>query len=100
MLAGIIRDAAPCVILLDEMVAYVRQFDDAKALRGGTFGSNLSFIQALTEAMKAVPNAVLLTSLPESHREVVDSRGAAALEALEHYFGRVKAVWMLMPVQQ
>lgn len=93
VLADIIRDAAPCVILLDEMVAYVRQFDDAKALRGGTFGSNLSFIQALTEAMKAVPNAVLLASLPESHREVVDSRGAAALEALEHYFGRVQAVW-------
>jgi hypothetical protein len=93
VLTGLIRDASPCVILLDEMVAYIRQFDDNNALSGGTFGSNLSFIQALTEAMKAVPNAVLLASLPESHREVADQRGVAALDALEHYFGRVQAVW-------
>lgn len=93
VLTALIREAAPCVILLDEMVAYIRQFDDNNALSGGTFGSNLSFIQALTESMKAVPNAVLLASLPESHREVGDQRGVAALEALEHYFGRVQAVW-------
>lgn len=93
VLGELIREAAPCVILLDEMVAYIRQFDDNKTLSGGTFGSNLSFMQALTEAMKAVPNAVLLASLPESHREVVDQSGVAALDALEHYFGRVQAVW-------
>lgn len=93
VLAGLISDAAPCVILLDEMVAYIRQFEDGKALTGGTFGSNLSFIQALTEAMKMVPNAVLLGSLPESDRETVDQQGAKALQALEHYFARVQAIW-------
>ena len=93
LLIALLRDAAPCVVLLDEMVAYIRQFEDGKALSGGTFGSNLSFIQALTEAMKAVPNAVLLGSLPESHRETVDQQGNKALEALEHYFGRVQAIW-------
>ena len=93
VLAELIADAAPCVILLDEMVAYIRQFEDGKALTGGTFGSNLSFIQALTEAMKVVPNAVLLGSLPESDRETVDQQGAKALQALEHYFARVQAIW-------
>jgi uncharacterized protein len=93
VLAALIGDAAPCVILLDEMVAYIRQFEDGKALAGGTFGSNLSFIQSLTEAMKMVPTAVLLGSLPESHRESVDQQGAKALEALEHYFARVQAIW-------
>lgn len=93
LLAALLREAAPCVVLLDEMVAYIRQFEDGKGLSGGTFGSNLSFIQALTEAMKAVPNAVLLASLPESHRETVDQQGTKALEALEHYFGRVQAIW-------
>ena len=93
VLAALIGAAAPCVILLDEMVAYIRQFEDGKALSGGTFGSNLSFIQSLTEAMKMVPNAVLLGSLPESHRETVDQQGAKALEALEHYFARVQAIW-------
>ena len=93
VLAALIEDAAPCVILLDEMVAYIRQFEDGKSLTGGSFGSNLSFIQALTEAMKMVPTAVLLGSLPESNRETVDQQGAKALEALEHYFARVQAIW-------
>lgn len=93
VLVSLIADAAPCVVLLDEMVAYIRQFEDGKGLSGGTFGSNLSFIQALTEAMKAVPNALLLGSLPESHRETVDQQGTKALEALEHYFARVQAIW-------
>ena len=56
---------APCVILIDELVAYVRQFEEGKALTGGTYDSNLTFVQALTEALKAVPNAVLLASLPD-----------------------------------
>jgi predicted AAA+ superfamily ATPase len=33
---------APCVILIDELVAYVRQFEEGKALTGGSFDSNLS----------------------------------------------------------
>jgi predicted AAA+ superfamily ATPase len=84
---------APCVILIDELVAYVRQFEEGKALTGGTFDSNLSFVQALTEALKAVPTAVMLASLPESDKEAGSQRGVKALEALSHYFGRVQALW-------
>jgi hypothetical protein len=83
----------PCVILIDELVAYIRQFEEGKALTGGTFDSNLSFIQALTEALKAVPTAILLASLPESEKEAGSQRGVRALEALSHYFGRVQALW-------
>jgi predicted AAA+ superfamily ATPase len=93
VLAEVIRAAAPCVILIDELVAYIRQFEEGKALAGGSYDSNLSFVQALTEAMKAVPNAVLLASLPESDREAGSAHGVATLHALEHYFGRVQAVW-------
>ena len=84
---------APCVILIDELVAYVRQFEEGKTLTGGSFDSNLSFVQALTEALKAVPNAVLLASLPESEREAGSQRGVRALTSLSHYFGRVQALW-------
>ena len=84
---------APCVILIDELVAYVRQFEDGKTLTGGTFDSNLSFVQALTEALKAVPTAVLLASLPESDREAGGQQGVKALASLSHYFGRVQALW-------
>jgi predicted AAA+ superfamily ATPase len=84
---------APCVILIDELVAYVRQFEDGKTLTGGSFDSNLSFVQALTEALKAVPTAVLLASLPESDKEAGSQRGVKALASLSHYFGRVQALW-------
>jgi len=84
---------APCVILIDELVAYVRQFEEGKSLTGGSFDSNLSFVQALTEALKAVPTAVLLASLPESDKEAGSQRGVKALAALSHYFGRIQALW-------
>jgi hypothetical protein len=84
---------APCVILIDELVAYVRQFEEGKTLTGGSYDSNLSFVQALTEALKAVPTAVLLASLPESDKEAGSQRGAKALAALSHYFGRIQALW-------
>jgi predicted AAA+ superfamily ATPase len=93
VLPKLLAKYAPCVILMDELVAYLRQFEEGKSYPGGTFDSNLSFIQGLTEALKAVPNAMLLASLPESKLEVGSSRGEAALDALEKYFGRVQALW-------
>ena len=84
---------APCVILIDELVAYMRQFEEGKTLTGGSFDSNLSFVQALTEALKAVPTAVLLASLPESDKEAGGQRGVKALASLSHYFGRIQALW-------
>lgn len=93
VLENLLSSCAPCVILIDELVAYVRQFEEGKSLTGGTFDSNLSFVQALTEALKAVPTAVLLASLPESDKEAGSQRGVKALGALAHYFGRVQALW-------
>jgi len=51
VLGTLLSRYAPCVILIDELVAYVRQFEEGKTLTGGSFDSNLSFIQALTEAL-------------------------------------------------
>lgn len=93
VLRTLLEAYAPCVILIDELVAYVRQFQDGQTLSGGSFDSNLSFIQALTEATKLVPNAILLGSLPESEVEAGSQRGVAALRALEKAFGRVQALW-------
>lgn len=93
VLADLLKTHSPCVILIDELVAYLRQFEEGKAYTGGTWDSNLTFVQALTEAMKAAPNAVLLASLPESDQEAGSARGITALHTLEHYFGRVQAIW-------
>lgn len=93
VLVDLLKKAAPCVILIDELVAFVRQLELGKQFKAGTFDSNITFIQALTEALKAVPNALLLASLPESALEVGGTMGERALGSLEKYFARVESVW-------
>src|SRR5580704_14226233 len=93
VLGELLAAYAPCVVLIDELVAYVRQFPEGQTLSGGSYDSNLSFVQALTEASKLVPAAIVLASLPESEVEAGSSRGVAALRALEKTFGRVQALW-------
>ncbi len=92
-LVKLLTQAAPCVVLMDELVAFLRQLEVGKQFNAGTFDSNITFIQALTEAMKAVPNAMLLASLPESALEVGGTMGQKALDSLEKYFARVESVW-------
>ena len=93
VLQTVLSRHAPCVVLVDELVAYIRQFPDGQVLSGGSYDTNMSFIQALTEAMKLVPNAILLGSLPESDIEAGSQVGVATLRALENYFRRVQALW-------
>jgi len=93
VLTELLKEAAPCVILIDELVGFVRQLEIGKSYGAGTFDSNLSFVQALTESLKAVPDAILLASLPESDLEIGGSMGRQALNALEKYFGRVESIW-------
>ncbi len=93
ILVDLLTEASPCVILIDELVAFIRQFEPGKQYKAGTFDSNISFIQALTEALKAVPDAILLASLPESDLEVGGNMGQRALNSLEKYFARIESVW-------
>lgn len=92
-LTDLLENFGPAVILMDETVAYLRQFESGKSYAGGTYDANLSFIQALTESVAGVSNAVMLASLPESAVEVGDVQGIRALESLEKYFGRIEALW-------
>ena len=93
IIAEIFRKFSPCIVLMDETVAYIRQFEDDKTYAGGTFGSNMAFVQALTEAAGHVPTAMVLASLPESDMEAGGERGKQALRAVEHLFHRVEAIW-------
>jgi hypothetical protein len=93
ILCDLLNTYSPCVVLLDELVVYIRQFADSQVISGGTYDSNLSFIQSLTEAAKLVPNVVVIASLPESDNQAGGSRGIAVLKALEGIVSRVHALW-------
>jgi predicted AAA+ superfamily ATPase len=86
-LIPILKEAAPCLILLDEVVAYARNLD------GIPYDGFISFLQSLTEAAKAVPGVLVVGSLPESGAEVGNQRGREALLSLEKVFGRVQSAW-------
>jgi predicted AAA+ superfamily ATPase len=93
VLIDLLKKAAPCVVLIDELQKFISDLKPGSQLNAGTFEANLKFVQALTEAFKSVPNAILLASLPESEAEVGDSFGQKTLVALEKHFGRVESVW-------
>lgn len=93
VLIDLLQRYAPCVILMDELVVYMRAFSAGMRYTGGDYNNNLTFVQNLTEALKAVPTAQLLASLPESDREAGDDWGISTLRALEHVFTRVQALW-------
>ncbi len=93
ILADLFTKFGPAIVLMDETVAYIRQLAEDKTYPGGTFGSNLAFLQALTEAAGHVNNAMVIASLPESDLEAGGERGKQALSQIQHLFHRVEAIW-------
>jgi hypothetical protein len=88
-LIPILKDASPCLILLDEVVACARNLD------GIPYDGFVSFIQSLTEAASSpeVTGALVVGSLPESGAEVGNQRDREALLSLEKVFGRIQSAW-------
>ena len=84
---------APSAVLIDELVAYARAIHGTQNMPSGSFDAVLTFVQNLTEAVKAADRALLVAAIPESDVEAGGDAGKAALERLEKTFGRVEAVW-------
>lgn len=92
-LEAIFRKFSPSLILIDEWVAYLRQIYRVEGLPSGSFDANLSFVQSLTEAVKASPGTLLVASLPASQIEVGGEGGQEALARLKQTFSRVESSW-------
>ena len=83
----------PCVILMDELVAYVRNAGDAK-------DSIYTFMQALTQSVRRNDSAALVITLPESAVEAGGEAGSEALSRLDALLGRIEAIWEPLEVQE
>jgi predicted AAA+ superfamily ATPase len=77
----VLADAAPCLVLIDEWVAYARELYGRDDLPGGSFDSQFGFAQALTEAARAVDGALFVVSIPAS--EATTENGSAVVSTLE-----------------
>lgn len=101
-LVTLLRDYGPAVVLIDEWVAYARQLYGRDDLPAGTFDTQFTFAQALTEAAKSVPGALVVISIPASDEtadggassiEVGGAHGLEALQRLQNVVRRVAQQW-------
>ena len=86
-------ECGPCLILIDELVAYARKIYGVEGLPSGAFDAVQTFIQELTEGVRASKNTVLVATIPESDIEIGGEAGQATLSRIEHTFGRMEAIW-------
>jgi predicted AAA+ superfamily ATPase len=104
VLRELFKEYGPCLILIDEWVAYARQLHDQSDLAAGGFETQFTFAQALTESAKLAGNCLIVISLPASDTqgsphtqaddvEVGGIRGREALDRLRNVVGRVESSW-------
>ena len=93
-LTQLLEHVGPCVILIDELVAYARNADAAMRARLYTF------VQALTQSVRRSPNAALVVTLLQSEAEVGGEVGVDALRELEGILGRIEAIWEPLRVDE
>ena len=104
VLRELLKEYGPCLILIDEWVAYARQLHDQSDLPAGGFETQFTFAQVLTESAKLAKNCLLVISLPASDTtgsphtqadnvEVGGQRGREALDRLRNVVGRVETSW-------
>ena len=104
VLRELFKEYGPCLILIDEWVAYARQLHDQSDLPAGGFETQFTFAQVLTESAKLAKNCLLVISLPASDTtgsphtqaddvEVGGQRGREALDRLRNVIGRVESSW-------
>ena len=103
-LRELLNEYSPSLILIDEWVAYARQLHDEGDLPAGSFETQFTFAQALSESAKLAKDCLLVISLPASDSndstlaqaddaEVGGLRGRAALTRLRNVIGRVDSSW-------
>ena len=103
-LRELFNEYGPCLILVDEWVAYARQLHDQGELPAGSFETQFSFAQALTESARLAKQCLLVISLPASDTtgsphaqaddtEVGGQRGRESLERLRNVVGRLESSW-------
>lgn len=83
----------PCVILIDELVAYARNLPESRS------GSFFTFLQNLTETAANRDNVALVITVPEATEELGGQQGEEALakiqinlDAIEHVLRRMESI--------
>ena len=106
-LVELFKTHSPCLILIDEWVAYARQLYKSEGLPAGNFDTHFTFAQALTESASAVEGTLVVVSIPASESakshaqgeaevsdiEIGGEGGREALDRLKNVVSRIASSW-------
>lgn len=92
-LKNLFNECGPCLVLMDELVAYAKKLYGVEGLPAGSYDNFVTFIQEITEAARASENSLVVASIPESEIEIGGEAGKKVLETIEHTFGRMESIW-------
>lgn len=102
-LRQLLSDHGPCLILIDEWVAYARQLRGEEGLPGGRFDTQFAFARSLVEAARLAKRCLVVVSLPafeftgtaqqRDDDQVGGQRGREALNRLYQAIGSAGASW-------
>ena len=102
-LRKLINDHTPCLILVDEWLAYARQLHDEVALPAGHLETHLSFARTLVDSARRAERCLLAISLPSMDADASVSEGAeeasggsrsrAVLARLRNSIGEKNSPW-------
>lgn len=99
LLDELLHRYGPCLILIDEWVAYAKQLVGHDDLPAGPFDNQFVFAQSLTEAVKTADHCMLVMSIPASDTgwgsdiEVGGENGQLALRELQNVVRRTADQW-------
>jgi hypothetical protein len=83
----------PFILLFDEILEYINRAVDARDELDVSLGTQtFSFFQELTGAVGALPQGMLIVTLPSSHLEDFGEQQEESLDRLNKIFGRVESI--------
>ena len=91
-LDALFESVGPCVILVDELVAYARNADGRDRI--------YTFIQNLTQSARRIPHVALVVTLPESAVEAGGEIGEEVLARLGNILGRIESLWEPLEINE
>jgi hypothetical protein len=97
-LADVLREASPCVVLMDEVLEYLVKAagaagspEEVRVGESSLAEQTMAFLHELTEAAGSVPKCVLLVSLPYSIPEQYGEAGERLSQRMTKVVGRTEA---------
>jgi hypothetical protein len=83
----------PFILLFDEILEYINRALDAREALDVSLGTQtFSFFQELTETVSALPQGMMVVTLPSSYLEDFGDQQQESLDRLNKIFGRVESI--------